>query len=171
MQLLAFSQTPPAPHKLSDVALRGTGEEETRRLAPSTHSYPPIPDPKNKQLSALQMCLQPIKHPYCPYSQHPTTIFLHPTPSGSPVLTLCFTLVLKNLGSVWRTGIQTEFIYLLLLLVETRAQKMTELKSEHWVDGEPKGQPCSAEWCWLVAKWVCGCKTLGVCLCVWEKAS
>lgn len=58
MQLLAFSQTP-APHKLSDVALRGTGEEETRRLAPSTHSYPPIPDPQTSSSQPSRCAFNP----------------------------------------------------------------------------------------------------------------
>ena len=46
MQLLAFSQTLLAVHNRSNVAQRGTGEEETGSLAPLTSLYPPIPDPR-----------------------------------------------------------------------------------------------------------------------------
>lgn len=46
MQLLAFIQALVAAYNRSDVATRGTDEEETESLIPLTHPYPSIPDPR-----------------------------------------------------------------------------------------------------------------------------
>lgn len=64
MQLLAFSQTLVAAYNRSNVALKGTEEEETEPR-PLTHLYPPIPESRPPHQPKLSACLHPARATKC----------------------------------------------------------------------------------------------------------
>lgn len=125
MQLLVSSQTPLAALNHSNVALRGTVKEETRRVPTPLH--PPIPDPR------------PPRQP-----KHSSQIRTHPA-WGTKCLILH-----KIPGPIRKKNVNRTHLPVIPLGGNSSENDRTETWTLSW--HRAKGQFYSAEWCWLAQR-------------------